>query len=185
MNRDLFVKIAIRLGVYKSMMKIDNRIQMRKQNKAFALYGLEALRTADETASKCGCRLFLAFIRRFGLIRCHFAIRRIIFIGSLICFRSLRFFCDFVFTNRCFPNLHIFRCFFYPVNFTASVFCSSHWQIIATKKHRDTHHQTECPSQYHFDFTLSVHFLPPCNLYLRYPILMPGIHNVPQQSVLI
>lgn len=69
MNRDLFVKIAIRLGVYKSMMKIDNRIQMRKQNKAFALYGLEALRTADETASKCGCRLFLAFGSLLGAYR--------------------------------------------------------------------------------------------------------------------
>ena len=69
MNRDLFVKIAIRLGVYKSMMKIDNRIQMRKQNKAFALYGLETLRTADETASKCGCRLFLAFGTLLGAYR--------------------------------------------------------------------------------------------------------------------
>ena len=38
MNRDFFVKIAIKLGIYPQMMKLDNRIQMHKQNKAFSVY---------------------------------------------------------------------------------------------------------------------------------------------------
>ena len=40
MNRDLLVRLAIKTGLYPSMMKLDNRIQMHRQNKAFAQYGL-------------------------------------------------------------------------------------------------------------------------------------------------
>lgn len=67
--RDLVVKIAIRLGVYPQLMKWDNRLQMRKQNKAFARYGLETLNQAMLTAHNSGCRLFLAFGTLLGAYR--------------------------------------------------------------------------------------------------------------------
>lgn len=67
--RELLVKIAIRLGLYQQMMKIDNRIQMRKQNKAFAQYGLETLATATQAARESGSKLFLAFGTLLGAYR--------------------------------------------------------------------------------------------------------------------
>ena len=67
--RELLVKLSQRLGLYQQMMKIDNRIQMRKQNKAFALYGLETLETAEHVADQSGCRLFLAFGTLLGAYR--------------------------------------------------------------------------------------------------------------------
>ncbi|MBO7576091.1 MAG: LicD family protein, partial [Bacteroidales bacterium] len=67
--RELLVKIAIRLGLYDRMMKLDNRLQMRNQNKAFAKYGLETLATATQVARESGCRLFLAFGTLLGAYR--------------------------------------------------------------------------------------------------------------------
>lgn len=67
--RELLVKIAIRLGLYQQMMKIDNRFQMRKQNKAFAQYGLETLATATQAARESGSKLFLAFGTLLGAYR--------------------------------------------------------------------------------------------------------------------
>lgn len=67
--RDLLVKLAIRLGLYKQMMQLDNRIQMHKQNKAFAKYGLETLKLAGRASEQCGCRLFLAFGTLLGAYR--------------------------------------------------------------------------------------------------------------------
>jgi len=67
--REFLVKIAIKLGLYQQMMKLDNRIQMRKQNKAFAQYGLETLKKATQTASDCGCQLSLAFGSLLGAYR--------------------------------------------------------------------------------------------------------------------
>ena len=59
--RELLVKIAIKLGVYQQMMKVDNHIQMRKQNKAFAQYGLQTLDEAMKAAKEAGTELFVAF----------------------------------------------------------------------------------------------------------------------------
>ena len=67
--RELLVKIAIRLGLYERMMKWDNRLQMRKQNKAFARYGLSTLANATKVAQDSGCRLFLAFGTLLGAYR--------------------------------------------------------------------------------------------------------------------
>ena len=67
--REMLVKVAIRLGLYKQMMKWDNRLQMRKQNKAFAQYGIETLRRAMQAANESGCRLFLAFGTLLGAYR--------------------------------------------------------------------------------------------------------------------
>lgn len=67
--RELLVKIAIRMGLYQQLMKLDNRREMRKQNKAFAQYGLETLDHATQTARECGCELFLAFGTLLGAYR--------------------------------------------------------------------------------------------------------------------
>ena len=69
MLREQLVKISIKLGIYQQMMKIDNRMQMRKQNKAFAQYGLETLEKAGQVAKSCNCRLFLAFGTLLGAYR--------------------------------------------------------------------------------------------------------------------
>lgn len=67
--RELAVKVATWLGVYKWMMKIDSRIGARKQNKAFVKYGLEALHEAVAAADECGGQLFLAFGSLLGAYR--------------------------------------------------------------------------------------------------------------------
>lgn len=69
MIRDLLVKIAIPLGAYPLLMKWDNKRQMKKQNRAFARYGLETLRLATDTARSSGCKLFLAFGTLLGAYR--------------------------------------------------------------------------------------------------------------------
>ena len=67
--RELVVKIATRLGLYPWLMKIDNRIEMKKQNRAFKKYALEALREAVEATEECGGKLFLAFGSLLGAYR--------------------------------------------------------------------------------------------------------------------
>lgn len=67
--RELLVRLSERLGIYQAMMKLDTKIQMRKQNKAFMEYGLEALREAEAAADEAGCRLFLAFGSLLGAYR--------------------------------------------------------------------------------------------------------------------
>ena len=69
--RELLVKIATFLGVYKWAMKIDNRLETRKQNRAFVRYGLEALREAVAASNECDSRLFLAFGSLLGAYREH------------------------------------------------------------------------------------------------------------------
>lgn len=69
MKRELLVQIALKMGIYKKMMKLDNRIQMHRQNKAFASYGLETLRLADKAASDSNCELFLTFGTLLGAYR--------------------------------------------------------------------------------------------------------------------
>ena len=67
--RELIVRLSEWLGIYQAMMKLDTKIQMRKQNKAFMKYGLEALREAEAAADEAGCRLFLAFGSLLGAYR--------------------------------------------------------------------------------------------------------------------
>jgi hypothetical protein len=67
--RELIVRLSEWLGIYQAMMKLDTKIQMRKQNKAFMKYGLEALREAETAADESGCRLFLAFGSLLGAYR--------------------------------------------------------------------------------------------------------------------
>lgn len=57
------------MRLYKCMMKLDNRIQMYKQNKAFAQYGLETLQQADRAAVESNCRIFLTFGTLLGAYR--------------------------------------------------------------------------------------------------------------------
>lgn len=67
--REIVVKIATRLGIYKWLMKIDNRIEMKMQSKAFKKYALEALREAVAATEECGGKLFLAFGSLLGAYR--------------------------------------------------------------------------------------------------------------------
>ena len=67
--REFLVRLSQWLGIYQAMMKLDTKIQMRKQNKAFMKYGLEALREAEAAADEAGCRLFLAFGSLLGAYR--------------------------------------------------------------------------------------------------------------------
>ena len=55
--RELLVKVSEFLGLYKYAMKLDNRWQMHRQNKAFARYGLETLSAAEAAANDMGCNL--------------------------------------------------------------------------------------------------------------------------------
>lgn len=67
--RELVVKIAIKLGVYHKLMKIDNKVQLWKQNKAFSEYGVKTLEIATNVARKEGCTLFLTFGTLLGAYR--------------------------------------------------------------------------------------------------------------------
>ncbi len=67
--RELIVKLATFLGLYNWLMKIDNRRESRRQNRAFVKYGLEALREAVAAAEECGGHLFLAFGSLLGAYR--------------------------------------------------------------------------------------------------------------------
>lgn len=67
--RELIVKIATFLGIYNWLMKIDNRRETSKQNKAFIKYGIEALREAVAATDECSGKLFLAFGTLLGAYR--------------------------------------------------------------------------------------------------------------------
>lgn len=67
--RELFVKIAQFFGLYSWFMKIDTRVQTRRQNRAFMKYGLEALHEAVVATEECGGKLFLAFGSLLGAFR--------------------------------------------------------------------------------------------------------------------
>lgn len=67
--RELIVKIATRIGLYNCLMKLDNKIETRRQNRAFLKYGLEALREAVAATDECGGHLFLAFGSLLGAYR--------------------------------------------------------------------------------------------------------------------
>lgn len=67
--RELLVKVSEFLGLYKYAMKLDNRWQMHRQNKAFTRYGLETLSAAEAAANDMGCKLFLAFGSLLGAYR--------------------------------------------------------------------------------------------------------------------
>ena len=67
--REFVVKVATLLGIYSWLMKIDNRREMKRQNKAFKKYALEALREAVSAVEECGGKLFLAFGSLLGAYR--------------------------------------------------------------------------------------------------------------------
>lgn len=69
--RDLLVKIAVKLGLYQQMMKIDTYFKERKEKKAMDKYGLETLVAADEVVSSFGGQMFLAFGTLLGAYREH------------------------------------------------------------------------------------------------------------------
>lgn len=69
--RELAVSISESMGIYKYLMKIDSRIQMQKQNRAFQRYGIETVRRVAKASEMSGCQLFLAFGTLLGAYRDH------------------------------------------------------------------------------------------------------------------
>jgi hypothetical protein len=67
--REFIVKVATWLGIYPWLMKIDNRREMKRQNKAFKKYALETLREAVAATEECSGKLFLAFGSLLGAYR--------------------------------------------------------------------------------------------------------------------
>lgn len=67
--RELIVKVATWMGLYPWLMKLDNRRETRRQNKAFLKYGLESLKEAVAATDECGGKLFLAFGSLLGAYR--------------------------------------------------------------------------------------------------------------------
>ena len=67
--RELVVKLATFLGLYNWLMKIDNRLETKRQNRAFIKYGIEALREAVAATDECGGKLFMAFGSLLGAYR--------------------------------------------------------------------------------------------------------------------
>lgn len=69
--RKILVKIAVWLGLYQQMMKIDTYINERKEKKAMGKYGLDTLAAADKVVSAFGGHMFLAFGTLLGAFREH------------------------------------------------------------------------------------------------------------------
>ena len=67
--RELIVKLATFLGLYNCLMKIDNRMETKRQNRAFMKYGMEALHEAVAATDECGGKLFMAFGSLLGAYR--------------------------------------------------------------------------------------------------------------------
>lgn len=69
--RQLLVKIAIKLGVYKWCVDLDTNLREKRIARAFRKYGLETMRRADEVVSGFGGHLVLYFGTLLGAIREH------------------------------------------------------------------------------------------------------------------
>lgn len=67
--RDLIVKIALRLGVYKKLVDIDTYFKTRKKFKQFHKYGVETFVLLDNVCRKAGTQLLPIFGTQLGLYR--------------------------------------------------------------------------------------------------------------------
>lgn len=69
MLRKCLAPIAVRLGLYKQIVKIDTHFKNKKAARCFRRYGLETLQKADEALSGVGCHMVLYFGTLLGAIR--------------------------------------------------------------------------------------------------------------------
>lgn len=69
--RELLVKMAVKLGLYKRFVAIDTYFKEHKEKRAMKKFGLETLIEADKVVSAFGGRMFLAFGTLLGAYREH------------------------------------------------------------------------------------------------------------------
>ncbi|KGN82187.1 hypothetical protein HW49_03190 [Porphyromonadaceae bacterium COT-184 OH4590] len=67
--RDLLVKIALKLGIYKQLVEINTAYSARKKSKSFHKYGLETLIQADKAFRLINVKMFLCFGTLLGAYR--------------------------------------------------------------------------------------------------------------------
>ncbi len=67
--RDLIVKVALKMGIYKKLVDIDTYFKNRKKFKQFHKYGEETFILMDETCRKAGAQLVPIFGTELGLYR--------------------------------------------------------------------------------------------------------------------
>lgn len=67
--RDLIVKIALKLGLYKTLVKIDTYFINRKLCKNFQKYGIETFIHLDKVCRNMGVKMFPIFGTQLGLYR--------------------------------------------------------------------------------------------------------------------
>lgn len=67
--RRVLAPMAVKLGLYKQIVKVDTFFQNKKAARQFHRYGLETLRKADEALSSVGGHMVLHFGTLLGAIR--------------------------------------------------------------------------------------------------------------------
>lgn len=67
--RDLLVKIALRFGIYQTMVEQINRIKFVRQARRMRKYGLQMLSAADKALSEMGAQAFLTYGALLGAYR--------------------------------------------------------------------------------------------------------------------
>lgn len=69
--RDLLVKIALRLGVYKRLVELINKVKFKVQARRMKKNGLKMLSEADKVLSNMGLKPFLTYGALLGAYRDH------------------------------------------------------------------------------------------------------------------
>ena len=67
--RDLIVKIALKLGLYKKLVEIDTWFINRKKNRSFTKNGEKTFIYLDEVCRNAGVRMIPIFGTQLGLFR--------------------------------------------------------------------------------------------------------------------
>ena len=69
--RDLIVKILVRLGLYKTVVELINKVKFEVQARRMRKNGLKMLKSADEVFTQMGVRAFLTYGCLLGAYREH------------------------------------------------------------------------------------------------------------------
>ncbi|MBP5456265.1 MAG: LicD family protein [Paludibacteraceae bacterium] len=67
--RDLIIKIALKIGIYKRLVKIDTYFKEKRMAKNFLRYGKETLIQADNAIRSCNAKMILNFGTLLGFYR--------------------------------------------------------------------------------------------------------------------
>lgn len=69
--RDIIVKFAVKLGVYKNLVDFANKCKFEIQARRMKKYGLEMLAAADRAYTRSGIKLFMTYGSLLGAYRDH------------------------------------------------------------------------------------------------------------------